>query len=324
MAKQLNAVGRRTKRVTAKNGNVSGGKKWAKDAVLRVLKNGVYAGFMPYGDELHEAEHEAIIDREKFKRIGAALDRKQKSGRRYGNNPEYLLRGILRCGNCDSAMTPASTRKKGKVYRYYRCVQRDKRGAKECDVRQIPASAIEDFVVDRIRNESIGGALSKQIVKSLETSVENKRQELKIERGELPKQIAKLSDEGRRLVDKVASMNGTAAKLMENRINEVGEQLGQAESRLRQVEWSLMELDRAEAEGKWLAESVEKFDTVWETMTPMNRVRLVSILVKSVTMNEKEDTVTAVLTDLFADEDQHEGNDPPERFPANTAVETTV
>ena len=96
----------------AKNGRVSGGQKWGKDAVLRILKNGIYAGYMPYGDELHEAEHEAIIDRERFMKIGSLLEGSKKNGHRHGNNPDYLLRGILGCDQCGAVMTPASTRKK--------------------------------------------------------------------------------------------------------------------------------------------------------------------------------------------------------------------
>lgn len=323
VAKELNNKGRRTKSYQARNGRTSGNQKWGKDAVLRILKNGVYAGYMPYGDELHEAEHEAIIDRERFMKIGSLLDGNKKNGHRHGNNPDCLLRGILRC-QCNAAMTPASTRKKGKVYRYYRCVQRDKKGTKVCDVRQIPAQAIEDFVVDRIREAALGGKLAQKVGKSFQAAIDGKRKSLDIERRDLPQEIAKLSDTGRRLVDKVTEMDGVASKLLEDRINQVGSRLGQAESRLMQVERGLAELDRIEAETKWVTQAIEHFDAVWETMTPMNRIRLVGVLVKSVRINEKDDTVTATLTDICLPEIKVNAVSPPRMKPSGATMEASL
>ena len=46
------------------------------------------------------------------------------------------------------------------------------------------------------------------------------------------------------------------------------------------------------------AESGVNFDALWEIMTPMSRARIIGILVKAITLYEKKDTVTAVLTDL--------------------------
>ena len=46
---------------------------WASHAGLRGLQNPVFAGYMPYGDELHEGEHQALIDRPTFARAQALL-----------------------------------------------------------------------------------------------------------------------------------------------------------------------------------------------------------------------------------------------------------
>ena len=32
------------------------------------------------------------------------------------------LKGLIRCGHCDAAMTPSHTRRKGRLYRYYLCL----------------------------------------------------------------------------------------------------------------------------------------------------------------------------------------------------------
>lgn len=62
-----------------------------------------------------------------------------------------LLRGVIRCGHCDCAMTTSFTRKGDKLYRYYLCVKASKNGYSTCPVRIIPAGDIEQAVVDQIR-----------------------------------------------------------------------------------------------------------------------------------------------------------------------------
>lgn len=80
VAQRLNETHRQTKLHTSKKGRLRPGHEWGKDAVLRILKNPVYAGLMPYGDETHDGEHEAIIDRATFRRVGAALKRPVDKG----------------------------------------------------------------------------------------------------------------------------------------------------------------------------------------------------------------------------------------------------
>jgi hypothetical protein len=48
----------------------------------------------------------------------------------------------------------ASHRRNGRVYRYYRCINRDKLGAGVCAARALPAGAIESFVLERLRDSA--------------------------------------------------------------------------------------------------------------------------------------------------------------------------
>ena len=43
------------------------GLRWSKDAIARVLRNPLYAGFMMYGDELYPGEHPRLIDESTFR-----------------------------------------------------------------------------------------------------------------------------------------------------------------------------------------------------------------------------------------------------------------
>ena len=48
-------------------------------------------------------------------------------------------------------MTSASTFREGRLHRYYRCTTRDKKGKKICPTKQLPAEAIEAYVVERVQ-----------------------------------------------------------------------------------------------------------------------------------------------------------------------------
>ena len=61
-----------------------------------------------------------------------------------------LLKGLI-FGPTGRAMTPAHTRKGGKLYRYYVSTDVLKRDAEACPVRRIPAAEIESAVIEQVR-----------------------------------------------------------------------------------------------------------------------------------------------------------------------------
>jgi len=124
---------------------------WGRDLVLRILRNRLYLGELSCQGEFVVGEHPALIDRETFEEVQRRLEPEVRRQNRSSRNPAYLVRGTLICGLCGARMASASTFKKGRIYRYYRCITRDKYGKKRCATVQVPAEAIEDFVVERIQ-----------------------------------------------------------------------------------------------------------------------------------------------------------------------------
>jgi site-specific DNA recombinase len=61
-----------------------------------------------------------------------------------------LLKGLI-FGPTGAAMTPAHTRKGGKLYRHYVSTDVLKRDADSCPIRRVPAGEIESAVVDQLR-----------------------------------------------------------------------------------------------------------------------------------------------------------------------------
>jgi site-specific DNA recombinase len=151
-----------------KNGNLRPARPWTKADALSVIKNPVYAGYMRSHGEFYDGEHEALVDRETFSRARAILDGATRTTNDPSRNPDYILRGLLRCACCGSAFTPASTRKGRTEYRYYRCIRRDKEGKGACPSSPLPAGAIEAYVIERLREFAAEGTRTDEI--EIETS----------------------------------------------------------------------------------------------------------------------------------------------------------
>lgn len=276
--------------------------RWNKTSVTRVLMNPIYTGLIPSGDELYQAEHDAIIKRELWDQARALMEGCARDTRYHGRNPEYLLRGVLRCTLCGGAFTPASTRGKGgREYRYYRCTTRDKHGSKVCVAKPLPAGAIEGFIVQRIREATADGALSHDIAHRLEVRAARQRAILLAERRALPAQIARLSSDGANLASSLATVTGTAKRLLEAKIEGVGAELGRYEVRLAEVEKAITALESAERDAKWVADAMRDFDAVWPFMTADNQGRLIRALVHEVVVDEPAGEVSATLIDLSVD-----------------------
>jgi site-specific DNA recombinase len=151
VARILNERRLSSTRLRVEHGTVHEARPWTNADILRLIRTPIYAGFIRSHGELYDSEHEALIDHETFSRARALLDGAARTMNDPSRNPDYILRGLLRCACCGSAFTPASSRRGRTVYRYYRCLKRDKQGSQACPSSPLPADAIETYVIDRLR-----------------------------------------------------------------------------------------------------------------------------------------------------------------------------
>ena len=147
-------VGSMTKLIVALRSEgmrTKGGKPVDKGYLYRILNNRAYIGEAVHKGIAYPGEHQAIIDRTLWDRVHAIL---RESPRKRAANTRAqtpaLLKGLI-FGPTGRAMTPAHTRKGGKLYRYYVSTDVLKRDAEACPVRRIPAAEIESTVVDQLR-----------------------------------------------------------------------------------------------------------------------------------------------------------------------------
>jgi site-specific DNA recombinase len=292
----LRAKGRVPKRYVTKAGTVGGAGAWNVTTVLRILKNPLYIGRVTIGRETYDGEHEAIVDVEKFEQVRTALGAKApvmtKSVQR-----GYILRGVLRCGVCGSAMTPASAYKGEREYRYYRCTKRDREGRSACPTRPLSAQAVEAFVVERLRKIAADEKLVSRVTSAIEARITAMQDKLERERRELPPEVGRLSSETKSLVSSLAEMTEAGRKAVSMRLDQVAQAMALAQERLGAVEARLEQLGRVRVEAAWTAKTLAALDRLWETLNEDNRARLVRCLVERVVVNEGANALRIELID---------------------------
>ncbi len=152
-----------------KGGMTKGKKSLSKDQIKKILTNPFYYGHFRYGGEVHEGKHPAIISKQLYDRVQAALSRRcypQKSA----TAPQAFC-GLLRCGACNMSITAekkVKRQKNGNVheYVYYRCSRKSK--TMRCIEPTVTEPDLQTQLVDILQ----GYALPKSWANALTTMLE--------------------------------------------------------------------------------------------------------------------------------------------------------
>jgi site-specific DNA recombinase len=179
----LNEEGFTSKNYHAKSGRVTGGKAFSKNNIHMILNNPIYTGRVFYEKKLYPAEHEAIIPVELFDKVQERISY-NRVNRKIRKNAKCagLLSQIIRCEACDSPMFHSySVKDKVKKYRYYVCVNAQKRGYGACPTRSVNAQAMEDAVFDLLPKQEIKGHLLAERYRSVLENIRERWQDLSAE-----------------------------------------------------------------------------------------------------------------------------------------------
>ncbi len=127
------------------------GKPIDKGYLYRVLNNRVYLGDAMHKGTAHPGEHTAIVEQVLWDKVhGLISDSPHKRSTRQRGRTPAILKGLI-FGSTGAALTPAHTRKNGRLYRYYVSTHVIRNGASACPVRRVPAAQIEAVVIAQIK-----------------------------------------------------------------------------------------------------------------------------------------------------------------------------
>ena len=137
--------------------------------LYRVLMNRVYRGDAVHKGKAYAGEHQAIIDEQFWDQVHAIL---RQNPRKRANNTRAqapaLLKGLIFTAT-GAAMTPSSTKKRARRYRYYVSMDvfKNREPSDEGIPRRLPADLVEAAVVTELRRVMRAPSITAQVIAHL-------------------------------------------------------------------------------------------------------------------------------------------------------------
>jgi site-specific DNA recombinase len=172
--------------------------RWSKTAIDQILRNPRYCGLISFNEERFKGEHEALIEESLFSKVQSV--RRDRSHGVTKLSRVFLLKGLVRCSECGSWMTPHYTQKRhkdGSVYRipYYRCTKTMHFDNSVCSVKHVNADHVESLVVQKLSELSQNEAYLKMTVEELNGDLKRKVEPLEKEAGRINKRLEEIEQE---------------------------------------------------------------------------------------------------------------------------------
>jgi site-specific DNA recombinase len=291
VVRELERRGWANKRWVTRAGRACGGEPFTKAGLRRLLSNVLYVGQVRNKDELHDGEQPALVDPDAFRRARELLHRRGcRDGPPIHNPLTPLLRGLLRCGPCGCAMTPAHSAKGARRYRYYVCTNAQKRGWDSCPSKSVPAGEIERVVIERLRGLARDPALLGQLLAQCREHDAGHGVRLEAEQRGLERDLAGWQAEVRHLSLRLCPGGDNAPAVA--RLAELQERINRVEGRVRQVREQLRAArDQLLGEDE-AAAALALFDPHWEALPPGEQARVVGLLVERVDYDGAQGTLS--------------------------------
>ena len=282
-ARFLNESGYHTKSWTTKAGVRRGGKPYIRQNLYYALTSPTYMGVIQCNGEMVKGEHDAIIDEQTFKRVQELLKQNGKARKSISQNKHHhLLKGLVWCSVCGSAMTPSHSHGRSKSYRYYRCTKVNHMGRTACPVGEEKAELLEGHVVSRLAVLGQSTELADQVVRASQDAGAKELPPLRA-------QMAQKVGEKRSIADGIESLLQVITELKGENLKSVARKLAELEARQDGVDSDIIrlkvEIDRLEAktvDAGVVRENFAAFGRVFETLTPVEQAELVRLVVKRI------------------------------------------
>ena len=268
LAAEINEQGYRTKSWTTKKGTHRPGSPWNTGHIYRLLGNRIYMGEVVHKGKGYPGEQEAIVSKGLWEKVQAVLSENTRARQTKAKTKIISpLEGVVRCGHCDGAMGLTYTQKGPRRYTYYHCAKDAKRAVSRCRLKRVPAGDIEKVVLEQLSAVFRTPTLVSRTyfaAKGMEEHAHRKLRERTLKEAE---PNGNGSDPGAALVE----LNQEAVTL--------SRQLTDVSARVRAFEADPV----AERE---VSEAFQSVETFWEDLFPLERNRLIRLLVEKVDIRE--------------------------------------
>ncbi len=262
--KALNETGYRMPEYTSRRGNKQGGTLFSIQSIVRILSNPVYIGKITWNQQLYKGRHKAIIDEETFNCVQKIIEKNRVTNSNYQKPRKYvyLLKGILRCGKCGSMMTPASSLNGSKRnYTYYQCTK-NKISSEECNTKYIPAPAIENFIVDRVKELSMDENEIKRIIAKADQRKQEKITILRENKVQINRQLISIKEKLGSMVEAIETGGIEIFKSIKERMETLEKEREALEKKSSEFDIEIEELDKECLSAETMCETFKSFKDI--------------------------------------------------------------
>ena len=238
---------------------------------------------------LYAGEHDRIVDQETWDRVHETLRRNgSDKGATVRNKLGALLRGLLFCVPCGTAMMHTYTMRKSKRYRYYVCYNAQQQGWQNCETKSVSAQSIETAVLDSIRRIGTDPKLAEAVATAALDQVARQRaaldQELDTQRGSLRRLNQSLARE--------AADTSVDSGARFNRIVALQREIETTERRLAELAEERKSCDQDRINANDLRTTLAEFDSIWSSLIAREQEQLIQLLVAKVGYDGRTGKVT--------------------------------
>ena len=244
-----------------------------------LLTNVIFTGKVDFQGTIYPGKHEAIIDQAVWDQVQTMLRRNgQPKGASTRNKYAALLRGLLFCAPCGTAMVHSYTARHSKRYRYYVCYQAQQRGWKNCETKSVSAPAIEAAVLESIRKLGVNPELASETARQVREQIASKAEDLRQQEAMAQKQLQQLHAEPVRL----AGDGSVDSSARFDRLLALQTETQAVEQHLAAVGAEFQELQNDPFDERDLIAALKQFEPVWASLTTREQVQLINLVIEKV------------------------------------------
>ena len=292
IANLLNARGVRTKTrtITTKDGNTKniGENRINEDFIKKIIAHPIYKGYVKFDDEEFKGEHQAILSINMWDKANKLLKPIQPKKIEYSKDTHvHILKGLAKCGECDTLLTPYPAGKKDKngiPYLYYACgkvVDDGKNSA--CRVRALPARDFEEIIKRCLIELGQNKALIESSIRNASQFNKKRLKPLQEETDKTDNLLAKTTAQINRLIKIIKNED-----MVGKEITEEYRTLLKEKSLLEtQKEKLLLDIERCKQDmldAEMIKKTLLSFDKVINSLPIEDQKELFQLLIKEITV----------------------------------------
>jgi len=261
---------------------------WGHPAVHWIINNPTYVGKIRWRDKVFDGIHEPLVDEFTFAKAQAILTERGEHAKRRGNNSDFLLSGLLRCGKCGKAYIGMSANGNGGRYHYYACTGRQKYGPKACTGERLPRDKVDQVVLRQLASVYRDEQLIRDALATATAEAEKRRPELEQRLASIAAEITRAEQALERYYE-AFEQGKLSPERCEDRLTRLQARLD--DLRAQEAELSLQAPDEAThaLTAALVAEVADHLESVVDEGDPQKAKALLRLLIDELRVNSRSE-----------------------------------